>query len=86
MLVHLRQLDEAERVLSDCAARERKVLGNQHLTTLRTIDQLGNLLQDRGKLELADSLALEYEHGIRCQFGTKHPDNVTALASRCASG
>ena len=62
--------------------RQRKVLGAQHADTLRSINQLGLLLQDRGKLDEADSLAIEYEHGIRCLFGTKHPDNVTALANR----
>ena len=56
--------------------------GAQHPDTLRSINLLGLLLQDRGKLDEADELALEYEHGIRCLFGTKHPDNVTALAGR----
>ena len=82
LLVHLRKLDEAERVLRECTVAQRRVQGAQHPDTLRSINELGLLLQDRGKLDEADSLAIEYEHGIRCLFGTKHPDNVTALASR----
>ena len=56
-------------------------LGPQDEQTLRSINQLGLLLQDRGKLDEADALADEYEHGVRCLWGTKHPDNVTAMAS-----
>ena len=58
------------------------MLGPQHPDTLRSINQLGLLLQDQGKLDEAETLALEYEHGIRCLFGTKHPDNVVAITTR----
>jgi eukaryotic-like serine/threonine-protein kinase len=82
LLVHLGKLDEAERILRECTAAQRRVQGAQQPDTLRSINELGLLLQDRGRLDEADALAIEYEHGIRCLFGTKHPDNVTALASR----
>jgi tetratricopeptide (TPR) repeat protein len=82
VLVHLREYDRAEKALRECTARRRRVLGSQHPDTLRSINELGLLLQDRGKLGEADALAIEYEHGIRCLFGTKHPANVTALANR----
>ena len=32
-------------------------------------------------LDEANTLALEYENGVRCLWGTRHPDNVTALAN-----
>ena len=37
---------------------------------------------DRRRLAEAEALADEYEHGIRCAWGPKHPDNVSALANR----
>ena len=37
---------------------------------------------DRGRFSEAEALADEYERGIRCARGPKHPDNVSALANR----
>ena len=57
-------------------------LGPEDEQTLRSINQLGLLLQDRGKLDEAFALADEYERGVQMHlWGTKHPDNVTAKAS-----
>ena len=58
------------------------MLGSQHPDTLRSINQLGLLLQEQGELGEAESLALEYEHGVQCLWGTKHPDNMVAITNR----
>ena len=58
-----------------------RVSGPQHPDTLRSINQLGLLLQEQGKLDEAEALALEYEHGVQCLWGTKHPDNVVAITA-----
>ena len=67
--------------LRETLATRRRVLEAGHPDTLRSVNHLGLLLQDRGKLAEADTLAHEYENGIRCLWGTKHPDNVAALAN-----
>ena len=77
LLGHLHKLDEAERVFRDIASRVNARLWAPRIEqTLRSINQLGLLLQDRGKLDEAYSLADEYERGVKCLWGTKHPDNV----------
>ncbi len=43
---------------------------------------LCRLTVDAGRLDEAEHLANEYEHGIRCARGPNHPDNVIALANR----
>ena len=38
-------------------------------------------MRDQGRLPEADALAREYEHGTRCSRGSRHPDNIPALAN-----
>jgi eukaryotic-like serine/threonine-protein kinase len=82
LLRRLQQRDEAELLLRPTLAARRRRLPQDHPDTLRTIRNLCLLLADRARFREADELAHEYEHGIRCARGPKHPDNVAALANR----
>ena len=76
------KLDEAEPLLRSALGARRRVLPTDHPDTLRSVRDLCLLEVDRGRLDAAEALADEYERGIRCARGPKHPDNVAALANR----
>ncbi len=74
--------DEAEPLLRATLAARRRILPTDDPKTLRSVRELCLLAVDRRKFAEAEALAFEYEHGIRCAFGPKHPDNVAALSNR----
>ena len=77
------KFDEAEQ--GSCAnalTAQRRVLGAQHQDTLHRSTSSGSCCKTAASSTRPIRLAIEYEHGIRCMFGTKHPDNVTALVNR----
>ncbi len=77
-----RKLDEAESLLRATLTARRRVLPVDDPDTLRSVWDLCLLCLDRDRFDEAEALAHEYEHGIRCARGPKHPDNVTALTNR----
>ena len=75
------KLDEAEPLIRSALEARRRVLPTDHPDTLRCVRDLCLLELDRRHFKAAGALADEYERGIRCARGPKHPDNVTALAN-----
>jgi eukaryotic-like serine/threonine-protein kinase len=75
------KLDEAEPLIRSALEARRRVLPTDHSDTLRCVRDLCLLELDRRHFDAAGALADEYERGIRCSRGPKHPDNVTALAN-----
>ena len=73
--------EPADSLIRSALDARRRVLPTDHPDTLRSVHDLCLLEVDRRRLDVALSLADEYERGIRCARGPKHPDNVTALAN-----
>jgi tetratricopeptide (TPR) repeat protein/predicted Ser/Thr protein kinase len=82
LLRRLGRRDEAEPILRETLAARSRTLPTDDPAILRSVRELCLLAVDRGNMAEAETLAIEFEHGIRCAFGPKHPDNVAALANR----
>ena len=57
----------------------RRTLGNDHPSTLRSINNLGTLLCDHGKYGEAEKLMREALDGHRRVLGDKHPDTFNSI-------
>jgi serine/threonine protein kinase len=80
LLFDLERTREAEPLLRRTLDDRRRVLPPDDPATLRSMYQLCALLMRKKDLDEAESLAVEFERGIRCaRDGPKHPDNVAAL-------
>jgi hypothetical protein len=60
----------------------RRILPTDHLDTLQSVNDLCRLAVETKQFKVAEPLAYEYEHGIRCTRGPNHPNNVTALRNQ----
>ncbi len=57
----------------------RRVLGEVHPDTLTSINNMGFLLQDQGKLDQAEPFVREALEKFRRVLGEEHPDTLTAI-------
>ncbi len=62
-------------------ATRRRVLGDDHPDTLKTISDIGLVLQSQGKLAESEPYRREALNGYRRVRGEDHPDTVTAISS-----
>jgi len=74
--------DEAEPLLRRVLEQRRRVLPADHLDTLQSVNDLCRLAVETRRFHVAEPLAYEYEHGIRCTRGPNHPNIVSALRNQ----
>jgi len=72
---------EAERLLEQALATRRRVLGDDHPDTLKSINKIGQVLQRRGKLEEAEPLFSEALERRRRVLGDDHRDTLVSIAN-----
>ena len=53
--------------------------GDRHPSTLRSINNLGSLLQDQGKLDEAGALLREALEAMRATLGDRHPNTLVSI-------
>lgn len=78
-LVDLGLLDRATKPQEEAVRIRRERLGNDHPSTLTSINNLGTLLQDQGKLSEAESFLNQALQGFRHVLGDSHPDTLAAI-------
>ena len=59
--------------MSEALEARRITLGNRHLSTLSSVNNLGRLLKDKGDLAAAEPLLREAMEGRREALGARHP-------------
>lgn len=74
--------DEAEPLLRQVLAARRRLLPTDHVDILQSVNDLCRLAVETEQFHVAEPLAYEYEHGIRCTRGPNHPNIVTALRNQ----
>ncbi|MBX3324093.1 MAG: serine/threonine protein kinase, partial [Phycisphaeraceae bacterium] len=62
-------------------ATRRRVLGEEHPSTLTSINLMGVLLQDQGKLDQAEPYLREAMEKRRRVLGEEHPDTLTSISN-----
>ena len=75
------KLAEAQPLLQEALAGRRETLGDKHIDTLISINNMAGLLQAQGKLAEAESLFREAYKGFRSLFGQRHPHSVSTAHS-----
>ena len=75
------KLDGAEPLFLGALAVRRRVLGNEHSSTLNSINNLANLLSDQGKLGEAEPLYLEALAACRRTLGNEHPVTLASIVN-----
>jgi len=75
----LGKYDEAEGHLVESLAIYRRVLGNEHPSTLNSIGNMGNLLSDQGKYDEAEVYYTEALEGFRRVLGNEHPYTLYSI-------
>lgn len=76
MLVQMGKGIEAEPVLRECLAKQRRALGEGHLDTLSSMSTLGELLLDNGQTAEAETLLRESLSRRRSGYGGLPPRTV----------
>lgn len=71
--------DEAEPLLTKALESRRRILGNHHPDTLRSIHDLGHLLSSWGKFETAEVYLKEALERRRRVLGDDHPDTLQTM-------
>ena len=56
-----------------------QTLGRDHLTTLIAVSNMGSLLQDQGKLSLADPFFRRAVEGCERTLGRDHPHTLNSI-------
>ena len=65
-------LHDAEPYLAEALEGSRRILGDDHVQTLQSIDSIGHLLQDQGRLAEAEPFSAEALAGLRRVLGDDH--------------
>ncbi|MBK8269927.1 MAG: serine/threonine protein kinase [Planctomycetes bacterium] len=78
-LLELGMLDAAGTPQKEALAIRRSKLGNDHPDTLTSINKMGMLLQDQGKLGEAEPLYRESLKGRRRVLGDEHRDTIASI-------
>jgi serine/threonine protein kinase len=73
--------DTARPLQERALAIRRRVLGDEHPDTLRSLAGMGRLLQDQGKLDEAERYDREALQKRRRVLGEDHPDTLLSLAN-----
>jgi eukaryotic-like serine/threonine-protein kinase len=71
---------EAEALLRDTLAVQRKSIGPRHVDTLETLHRLGNALVVQGRRSEAATLLREAWEGRRAVLGPEHRDTIWSLS------
>ncbi|EOD18039.1 hypothetical protein EMIHUDRAFT_196071 [Emiliania huxleyi CCMP1516] len=58
---------------------KRETLGDRHQDTLRSINNLGNLLMNKGDLDGAEALLREALEARRETLGVRHPSTLASI-------
>ena len=74
-------LDASVPLQESALATRRRVLGEGHPDTLTSIDSLGLLLQDQGRLAEAEPYCREALERRRRALGEEHPDTLLSLSN-----
>ena len=84
------KLTEAGPLLREALVGQRETIGPTHQDTLRTTNNLGNLLMKQGELAEAEPLLREAFGGQREKLGPTHPESLRSKDSLrrclCAQG
>jgi tetratricopeptide (TPR) repeat protein len=71
--------DEAEPLYLEALNTRRRVLGDEHPSTLTSINNLANLYYQQGRYDEALSLYLEDLNASRRVLGDEHPDTLISI-------
>lgn len=71
--------DAAYPLQQSCLATRRRLLGDEHPDTLISINVMGVVLQDQGKLDQAEPYLREALESRRRVLGENHPDTLVSL-------
>jgi non-specific serine/threonine protein kinase/serine/threonine-protein kinase len=77
----LGKLDAAEPLYREALEGRRRKLGDEHPSTLTSINNLSALLHARGKLDDAEPLIREALEARRSTLGDDHPDTLNSIQS-----
>jgi tetratricopeptide (TPR) repeat protein len=72
-------LDEAEQMYMRALARKEKALGRDHISTLGTVNNLGNLYCDQGKLDEAEQMYMRALAGSEKALGRDHTSTLVTV-------
>lgn len=75
------RLDEAEALYREALGGNRRVLGDEHPSTLRVVSYMGLLYQRRGKLDEAEALFREALEARRLVLGDEHPETLNSICN-----
>ena len=70
---------KAEALLTQSVEIRRRVLGERHPDTLRSMDRLGFLYEEEGRHKDSEKLEVETANGLRQVLGPDHPDTLTSM-------
>ena len=73
--------DAAYPLQKSALATRRRVLGEEHPDTIQSINNMGGLLQGKGRLTEAEPYFLEALEKCRCVFGEEHPNTITLIVN-----
>ena len=59
----------------------RRVLGDEHPSTLMSINNMGSLLLRQGKYDEAEVYYVEAMEGLRRVLGDEHPDTLNSIGN-----
>ncbi len=75
------KLEEAMPYYIEALEARRRVLGDEHRSTLISINHIGNLLKVQSKYEEAESYYMEDLEVSRRILGDEHPDTLVAISA-----
>jgi serine/threonine protein kinase len=73
--------DAALPLQQSALATRRSLLGNEHVDTLHSINDCGDVLQLRGEWPAAEELLREALDGLSRVVGNEHPDTILSIAN-----
>jgi Tfp pilus assembly protein PilF len=77
----MKQYDRAESIYREVLEAREVSLGPEHADTLDVVDDLGNLLGDKGDYEGAEALKRRALEGIEKAFGAEHADTLRRVSN-----
>jgi non-specific serine/threonine protein kinase/serine/threonine-protein kinase len=83
LLMHQGKMAEAESLLRQALEGKRRLVGNDHFSTLTALNNLGTLLANQGKFEEAEAFLRESFDGYRRVLGE---DNISTQQTQISLG
>jgi tetratricopeptide (TPR) repeat protein len=80
------EYDRALQLFEECLEKRKRILGEDHPDTLKSLNDLADFFESQGQYDRALQLSEECLAKRSCIFGSDHPDTKDALIthSSCA--